>query len=133
MVFLGIGSYLLIWILWNSVGENRDERMIRISLRWLKAEGTVTISKTVWTHVEVTYEFTVSGRSYTGRYDMTLPPATPDPGSRGALVFASEAKSLMKDYSPGTKVMVRYNPLQPSESVLFCRARRLPLRTRPSI
>lgn len=115
LIFMGI------WAIWNMARDSRDEKLVGRSLAWPEAQGRVVISKVAWAHVEVTYEYSISSGRYTGKYEMNLPVGPPDRYGQTATRMNTEAKQDITDFPPGANVIVRYNPQQPNESVLYCK------------
>src|SRR5579864_464625 len=113
------GFYLL-WAIWNSFRDSRDEKMVLQSLDWPEVDGRVTSSKTVWAHIEINYEYSVHGARYQGKYKMNLTPVMPDKTSRGATQLGNEARRDLSEFPSGQKLVIRYNPARPEESVFFC-------------
>ena len=113
--------FTVIWAIWNATRDSRDEKLVERSLAWPEAQGIVVSSRVVWAHVEVKYEYVVSSGRYTGKYKMNLPPSPPDKYARTVTRANAEAKLDIAEYPPDSKVIVRYNPQRPSQSVLYCK------------
>jgi Protein of unknown function (DUF3592) len=110
-----------IWVLWNAVRDRSDRKSVERSLAWPEEQGYVVSSKIVWGHVEVDYKYWVSGEDHEGKRKFNLPPA----GVGGVItiaarLFMNAANQHMDEYPAGAKVVVRYNPAKPEDSVL-CR------------
>ena len=114
LVFVGV------WAIWNMARDSRDEKLIERSIDWPEADGRVITSRVVWAHVEVRYEYSISSGRFTGKYKMNLPPGAPDRYGRTATRMNEEAKGDIGDFPPGANDVIRYNPQQPSQSVLYC-------------
>jgi hypothetical protein len=123
LVYLTLWPLVLvgIWAIWNMVRDSRNEKLMERSLAWPEAQGRVVSSKVVWAHVEVTYEYSISGGHYIGKYKMNLPPGPPDNFGRTATRMMEEARQDIADFPAGAEVIIRYNPEQPEQSVLYCR------------
>jgi Protein of unknown function (DUF3592) len=113
-------GFVLTWAIWNSFRDSRDEKLILRSLGWPEMNGEVTSSKAIWAHVEVCYQYSVRGTSYTGKYKMNLTPVVPDRTGRGAAQTGSEVWRDLREFQCGQKVVIRYNPARPEESVFYC-------------
>ena len=113
--------FLVVWAVWNSVRDSRDEKLFLRGLEWPEAKGTVKRSRVAWAHVEVSYEYSVEGIRYTGKYKMSLAPVVPDRYGKGAARMNKEATEDIADFPPGQAVVIRYNPSRPDESVLYCK------------
>lgn len=108
VVLLALGGWLG-WEFYTAAG----------SLTWPAAEGTMKTFK-VWEkkdlsgggsvqyQVDVNYEYTVNGQSYTGQ---TF-------NSRNNHVDQERLPELERQYAPGQKVQVAYSNFMPSQSVL---------------
>src|SRR5207245_2234852 len=99
----------------------RDEKLMERSLGWPEAQGFVVASTVVWAHVEVRYEYLIKDGRYSGKYKMNLPVGPPDHYARTATRMNNDAKADLADYPPDAPVIIRYNPKNPKESVLYCR------------
>jgi uncharacterized protein DUF3592 len=111
------------WVLWNALRDRSDKKSVERSLGWPEQEGYVVSSKIVWGHVQVDYKYWVSGEGHEGRHKFSLPPE----GAGGvvtiaARLFMNAANKHMGEYPAGAKVVVRYNPAKPEESVLYSKA-----------
>jgi hypothetical protein len=115
-------GFALVWAIWNVMRGSRDEKQVLKSLDWPETQGMVTSTEVVWAHVEITYEYSVAGTKYTGKYEISLPPVAPDRTATGAARLNAAAKQEMADYPQGASLIIRYNPKNPAESVLFCQA-----------
>src|SRR5689334_2656621 len=113
-------AFVLIWAIWNIARDSRDEKLVERSLGWPEAQAIVVASSVVWAHVEVKYEYLVKGTRYSGTYKMNLPVGPPDRYARTATRVSNEAKADLADYPPDTRVIIRYNPKDPKQSVLYC-------------
>lgn len=113
--------FVIVWAIWNSRRTERDAKLVERSLAWPEAQGIVITSKVVWAHVEVAYEYHALGATYTGKYEMGLEPVAPG-GLSGMGAYNREARQGLNQYPSGVSLIIRYNPLNPSESVLYCRA-----------
>lgn len=118
--------FVVIWAVWNSLREDKDQKKLLRSLEWPEIEGRVTGNEVVWAHVRVTYEYSVAAISYKSRYDINLNPVAPDRNGAGARRLNAEAQDALTDFPIGTRVVVRYNPSHPEESVLYCSAEPIP-------
>lgn len=122
MVLLVFGSFTGIWLSWNAARETRLNKLLERSLSWPEVPGVVLDSKVRWAHVATNYEYTAAGLRYVGLHETSLSLQYPTPSLVGARRFQRESRQVMAEFSPGTKLVIRYNPLNHSESVLFCRA-----------
>ena len=91
----------IIWAVWNSVRDSRDEKLVERSLAWPEVQGKVVSSKVVWAHVEVIYEYSISSGCYRGKYKMNLPPGPPDQWGRTAKRMNDESKQNIADFPTG--------------------------------
>jgi hypothetical protein len=113
-------GFIGIWALWNAVRDRRDEKLVKESLGWPEAQGVITASRVAWAHVKVDYDYAIGASVYKGNYEISLTPVFPDQGGHGARRMNSEAKADITGFPPGDKVVIRYNPQRPQQSVLFC-------------
>ena len=111
------GTVYGIWFLWNKARDDSDEKAVLCSLSWPETQGTVTSSRLKWAHVEVRYDYSVGGTRYIGEYNVAVGIAI---RARGAAQFGMAANRYIAEFPPGKKIIVRFNPFQPSESVYFC-------------
>jgi hypothetical protein len=116
-------AFFGIWAFWNAMRENRDAKSIERSLHWPETQGRVMGGSVVWGHVEIKYEYNVSGRRHEGTYSEGLPPQAPGGNAaRGAAFRLSKAADrYLAQYPAGSNVVIRYNPAKPEESVLYCK------------
>ena len=112
-------AMVAVWAIWNLFRDSSDEKQLLHSLNWPEAQGTITSSEAVWGHYEVRFEYSLASKRYRGALKISMKPAVPDRYAGGARQFAEEAQENLKSYAVGTKVVVRYNPKKPSQSVLF--------------
>jgi len=115
--------FAAIWAIWNMMRDSRKEKKALRSTDWPEVQGKVQSSKIVWGHYEVTYEYAVNTKSYSGSYEINLSPAVPDRFARGATKMLAEAKQDLADFPVGSSVIVKFNPMDPQQSVLLCRDR----------
>jgi len=113
-------AFLAIWALWKSLRDSADEKQVLRSLEWREVKGTVLSSEVVWEHVAVNYEYFVDDKRYTGEYKIGLTPVLPDRHGMGAAALGREAKQGIDEFPTGRKLIIRYNPNRPEESVLYC-------------
>jgi enoyl-CoA hydratase/carnithine racemase len=113
-----IGSWLGTWAAWNWARTIRRRRQLELSLQWPIAKGVVTLTQTVWAHVEVNYEYAADDKSYAGRYDANLP-VTPYRGMAATMRLISAEKALEAEFAQGKFVWVKYDPELPSHSILI--------------
>jgi hypothetical protein len=106
--------------MWKSFRDSADEKQVLRSLEWREAKGTVLNTEVVWGHVSVSYEYFVDNKCYTGEYKIGLTPVLPDRCGMGAAALGREAKQGIDEFPPGSKLIIRYNPHRPEESVLYC-------------
>jgi len=118
-----LGVFAL-WALWNIARDNWDEKRMERGIEWPEVQGRVTVSKMVWGHVEIRYEYWMFAKRYEGVQKIGLGPvAVGGKGGtslRSAAALGNEAKGYMADFPVGAKVIVRYNKGKPEESVLYC-------------
>ena len=112
--------FVIVWAIWNMARDSRDEKLMERSIDWPEAQGTVVTSRVVWAHVEVMYEYSISSGRFTGKYKMNLPPGPPDRYGRTATRMNEEARGDIGEFPPGANVVIRYNPQEPNQSVLYC-------------
>jgi hypothetical protein len=122
-----------IWFVLRIIRNKRDQELILRSLSWPEVRGTVVESKPIRGRVETTYEYAVGGQRLTGKYVVnlatTVPASLPPEAGRR---LKSGNRERLSEFPPGQPVIVRYNPLLPSESVFFCKSpggQEIPLRT----
>lgn len=113
--------FVVIWAIWNAERDSRDEKLMERSLTWPEVQGIVVSSKVVWAHVEVKYEYSISDGRYTGKYKINLPPGPPDRYARTATRVNAEAGQDIAEFPRDAKVIIRYNPQRPNQSVLYCK------------
>lgn len=114
-----IAAYLL-WAIWTSALRNRYKRVLLQTQHWPEDKGKVVSAEAAgWAHVEVTYQYCVGNRPYTGKHNISLSPVMMDKTGRAAKDLDKEARQHIADYPPGTSVTLRYNPERPEESVLL--------------
>jgi Protein of unknown function (DUF3592) len=116
LVFIGV------WAIWNMVRDSRNEKLVEHSLAWPEVHGKVVSSKVAWAHVEVKYEYSISSGQYTGKYKINLSVGAPDRYGQTATRMNQEAKQDIADFPTGADVIIRYNPQQPAQSVLYWRS-----------
>ena len=78
----------------------------------------MTLTQTVWAHVEVNYEYVADGKSYGGLYEANLP-ITPYRGFAAAMRLIAAEKALEAEFAKGRFVWVKYDPQLPNRSVLI--------------
>jgi hypothetical protein len=115
-------GFVILWAIWNNLRDSGDEKRVEKSLNWPETQVIVLSTEVEWAHVQVNYEYLVAGTKYQGKYEISLSPVAPDQYGRGVARLNAEVKQEMDDYPPGCGVVIRYNPTDPSESVLFCRS-----------
>ena len=122
--FIGLWPifFVAIWAVWNILRDSRQEKEALRAAKWPEAQGKVLGAKAVWGHFEVAYEYVVGNRFYKGTHILNLKPAVPDQYARGARAMISEIRQDQNDYPVGAPIIVRYNPRNPQESILLCRA-----------
>jgi hypothetical protein len=110
-VFGLFGVFMFPWMIWS---RGRLEDM----LKWPTAEAQIIAADTKWVHRrnegtryqhKLTYRFVVSNQSYVGdraAYGGTPPEWRSEAEARGALPAL------------GSKVRIRYNPREPSDTVI---------------
>lgn len=111
---------MVIWGIWNSVRERGNTKRLLRALEWPEVQGVVARSRVVWAHAEVNYTYSVAGGSYKGKCKINLTPQPPDRYSRGAARLIAESKGTLAEFPDGSDVVVRYNPANPGESILWC-------------
>jgi hypothetical protein len=104
------------------VRDSLDARSVERGIDWPETRGIVTDARVVWAHTEVCYTYSLPSGDYTGKYKMNLPVSLPDKGGAGARRMRRQAQLDLADYPPGAKVVIRYNPQKPSQSLLYCLA-----------
>ena len=104
------------------VRDSRNEKLVEHSLAWPEVHGKVVSSKVAWAHVEVKYEYSISSGQYTGKYKINLSVGAPDRYGQTATRMNQEAKQDIADFPTGADVIIRYNPQQPAQSVLYWRS-----------
>lgn len=89
-----------------------------------ETQGKVTAKRWMGNYVEVFYEYSVAIGTLSGRYQENLLLTisdTPHKSYSRASRTKDEADRILADYPIGQKLVIRYNPETPSESVMFCR------------
>jgi len=105
-------------VLWQTVRNNRDQALVVKSLSWPETHGTILSADLIWANVKVTYEYRISGKRFLGTYRLSLGPLLPIDGAASGRYW----NKRQSEFSPGHRVIIRYNPASPSESVFFCMA-----------
>ncbi len=112
LLFLLVGSGLLVWTVWNVISA-LDSR------RWPEAPGTIVVSDLqrskggdggVSYRPEVTYRYVVDGRELIASRTRF--------GDRIELSWSAPAVRAVRKFPVGANVAVRYNPNHPQEAVL---------------
>ena len=93
--------FIVVWAIWNSVRDARDEKKLLRSLDWPETSGKVTGNEVVWAHVRVSYEYSLPTGIHNGEYNISLAPVVPDRWSRGAARLARDARERMADFPIG--------------------------------
>jgi|ERR1700688_970164 hypothetical protein len=114
-------AFVGVWAIWNMRRDSRNEKLVERSLAWPEVQGRVVSSKVVWAHVEVKYEYSISSGRYMGKYKINLAVGAPDRFGQTATRVSKEAKQNIAEFPSGVDVIIRYNPQQPGESVLYCK------------
>lgn len=115
-------AFVGVWAIWNMRRDSRNEKLVEHSLAWREVQGRVVSSKVAWAHVEVKYEYSISSGRYMGKYKLNLSVGAPDRDGQTAARMSEEAKQNIAEFPTGADVIIRYNPQQPNQSVLYCRA-----------
>jgi hypothetical protein len=115
LIFIGV------WAIWNMRRDSRNEELVEQSRTWPEVHGCVVSCKVAWAHVEVKYEYSISSGRYMGKYKINLPVGAPDRYAQTATRMNQEAKQDIADFPTGADVIIRYNPQQPGQSVVYCR------------
>ncbi len=113
-------SGIIAWALVNWVRETKREKLSERSLDWPRTTGVVRTSEIVFDHVEVQYTYSIDAKEYSGVFKDGLPPALPDRSGLSARGIASAAKMTISDYPVGAKLILNYNPQNPSQSSIYC-------------
>jgi hypothetical protein len=125
LLWLGLLAALFgVWYMTNHRREAADRREIERSLAWPETQGKVTATRWIGNYVEVFYEYSVAIGPLSGKYQENLPMTitdTPHTSYNRASFAKDEANRILADYPIGQKLVIRYNPETPSESVMFCR------------
>jgi [ribosomal protein S5]-alanine N-acetyltransferase len=128
---------LLLWTIWKITRDSKDEKEVERSLTWPEVQGTVISGKTVWAHVEITYEYWVLAQRYEAVHKIALRPVavggTGITSARSAEALTTEAKGYLADFPVGAKIIVRYNRSNPQESVLYCSGKVKPPGEEPTV
>jgi hypothetical protein len=114
-------AFVGVWAIWNMRRDSRNEELVEQSRTWPEVHGSVVSCKVAWAHVEVKYEYSISSGRYMGKYKINLPVGAPDRYGQTATRMSDEAKQYIADFPTGADVIIRYNPQQPDQSVLYCR------------
>jgi hypothetical protein len=113
-----------VWYMTRHRREAADQMEIERSLMWPETQGKVTATLWMGNYVEVLYEYSVGIGTLSGKYQENLPmtiTATPHKSFSRASYTKDEADRILAEYPIGQKLVIRYNPETPSESVMFCR------------
>jgi hypothetical protein len=102
--------------------KSRNAKQLERSGEWPETRGTVTTSLLKLAHVEVRCKYSASGTEYIGKYEINLTPFVPSRDLSSLARLGAEAKLAMADYPTGASLMIRYNPKNPTESVIFGRS-----------
>jgi hypothetical protein len=125
VLWLGVLAALFgVWYMTFHRREAADQKEIERSLAWPETEGKVTSTRWMGNYVEVFYEYSVAIGTLSGKYQENLPMTitdTPHKSFSRASRAKDEANRILADYPLGQKLVIRYNPDTPSESVMFCR------------
>lgn len=108
-----------VWQIINLVRQHRHECELLRSSIWPEISGKVVSAETICAHVEVTYEYYVEGRTYTGKHKLNLDPVMVDRTGRAAAYLNQEARQCINNFPPGASVIIRFNPQRPEQSVLI--------------
>ena len=65
-------ALLIIWAVWNSVRDSKNEVAGVKSIEWPETMGIVSSSQVVWAHVEVEFKYSVNSKEYIGKYKESL-------------------------------------------------------------
>jgi hypothetical protein len=112
-----IALWFGVWAFWNWVRTRQRTTLLERSLLWPEVQGAVKSAAVVWAHVEINYEYDLPGSRQGGVYKVCLPMVT-FRGLQGASRLNQASKSIIAQFAPGQKVLIRYNPRNPFESVL---------------
>jgi len=113
-----IGLWFGVWGTAILFRKSKRRDALRQSVTWVEVNGSVVSAQTVWAHVEITYEYEVAGTRFQGTYEVGLP-MVPFRGIAGAQRLNETAKSIISDYPAGQTVVVKYNPITPTDSVFI--------------
>ena len=86
--------------------------------KWQRAMGSITGSRLVWNHIEISYEFLAMGKPQQGKHEVRLSPVNPD-DLYPEVARRHEVNALLNRYARGTAVAVRYDPANPEQSILI--------------
>jgi hypothetical protein len=109
-----IGSFAF----WSYSIENRQAKRFERSMGWPEVHGVVQKSFAARMHITVVYEYVAEGRHYIGEHKIVFPSLMLARGSQGVAI-AKDVRKEMANFSPGQRVVIRYNPKDPAESVLY--------------
>jgi hypothetical protein len=116
--FVLLGIWFGAWGISKWIRQWRRSILLERSVRWNETEGCINDSRVVWAHVEISYEYESSSGRQAGTYKVSLP-MVPFRGLAGAKLLNEKSKLVMAEFPPKRKVLVRYNPQNPVESVLI--------------
>ena len=112
-------GYFGIYALWSNELEGQRLRKMERSANWPFVQGVVKETVVKGMSVRVIYEYLAQGHVYKDTDKITFPQAMVVRWQAQAL--GSKVKKEIADYPPGQHVVIRYNPQEPGESVLYYR------------
>lgn len=118
-------GYFGLYALWSYSLEDRNARRMERSAGWPQVQGVVKQASAGGMSVKVDYEYVAEGHVFSGQYSITFPEAMVI--GRGwnnvarARALGDRVRKELADFPAGQTVILRYNPQDPSESVLLCR------------
>jgi hypothetical protein len=115
-------GFLVAWGLLKTAIETREEKRITRSVAWPEVQGKITRVDLVWAHIAIQYEYKALGKWLEGTYRVHLGPFVPSGWHVAAAAGINRGLAgYSKEYAVGSKIIVRYNPANPAESVLYCK------------
>jgi hypothetical protein len=119
-------GYLGLNALWSySIDDRYMNRMQRVA-NWPEAQGVVKKSAVKFASIRVDYEYVADGHVRQGVEKIVFPESMVIGANRwtrvsDARALGNRVKRDLADYAPGQHVVIRYNPQDPEDSVLYVR------------
>ena len=118
-------GFLGVYALWSYSIEDRNARRMERSERWPQVQGVVKQARVGGMSVKVDYEYVAEGHLFSGQYVITFPEAMMIGKGWNSVARAralgERVRKELAEFPARQPVILRYNPQDPSESVLLCR------------